>query len=77
MPPAPPHRDYDLLVIGSGPGGQKAAIAAAKLGRRAAVVERQTMVGGAAYAPLWVDIAVLAVWLVVCFLISARFFRWQ
>jgi NAD(P) transhydrogenase len=24
--------DYDLLVIGSGPGGQKAAIAAAKLG---------------------------------------------
>jgi ABC-2 type transport system permease protein len=38
---------------------------------------RQTMVGGAAYAPLWVDILVLAVWLVVCFLISARFFRWQ
>jgi ABC-2 type transport system permease protein len=38
---------------------------------------RQTMVGGAAYAPLWVDIGVLAVWLVVCFLISARFFRWQ
>ena len=38
--------DYDLLVLGSGPGGQKAAIAAAKLGRRAAVVERRTMVGG-------------------------------
>ena len=38
--------DYDLLVIGSGPGGQKAAIAAAKLGRRAAVVERRHMVGG-------------------------------
>ncbi|HEX6675404.1 MAG TPA: Si-specific NAD(P)(+) transhydrogenase [Actinomycetes bacterium] len=38
--------DYDLLVIGSGPGGQKAAIAAAKLGRRAAVVERTDMVGG-------------------------------
>ncbi|MFN8077751.1 MAG: Si-specific NAD(P)(+) transhydrogenase [Kineosporiaceae bacterium] len=38
--------DYDLLVIGSGPGGQKAAIAAAKLGRRAAVVERRDMVGG-------------------------------
>jgi NAD(P) transhydrogenase len=37
---------YDLLVLGSGPGGQKAAIAAAKLGRRAAVVERRTMVGG-------------------------------
>jgi len=38
--------DYDLLVLGSGPGGQKAAIAAAKLGRRAAVVERRNMVGG-------------------------------
>jgi NAD(P) transhydrogenase len=38
--------DFDLLVIGSGPGGQKAAIAAAKLGRRAAVVERRDMIGG-------------------------------
>ena len=38
--------DYDLLVIGSGPAGQKAAIQAAKLGRRAAVVERQQL-GGA------------------------------
>ncbi len=37
---------YDLLVIGSGPAGQKAAIAAAKLGRRAAVVEKRNMVGG-------------------------------
>jgi len=43
--PKPSH-DYDLLVIGSGPGGQKAAIAAAKLGRRVAVVERRGMVGG-------------------------------
>jgi NAD(P) transhydrogenase len=38
--------DYDLLVIGCGPGGQRAAIAAAKLGRRAAVVERRQVVGG-------------------------------
>ncbi len=38
--------DYDLLVIGSGPGGQKAAIAAAKLDRRVAVVERPAMLGG-------------------------------
>ena len=38
--------DFDVLVIGSGPGGQKAAIAAAKLGRRAAIVERPDMVGG-------------------------------
>ena len=37
---------YDLLAIGSGPAGQKAAIQAAKLGRRAAVVERSQMVGG-------------------------------
>jgi NAD(P) transhydrogenase len=38
--------DYDLLVIGSGPGGQKAAIAAAKLGKRVAVAERRDMIGG-------------------------------
>ncbi len=37
---------YDMIVIGSGPAGQKAAIAAAKLGYRAAVVERWDMVGG-------------------------------
>ena len=37
--------DYDLLVIGSGPAGQKAAIQAAKLGRRVAVVERR-QIGG-------------------------------
>ena len=38
--------DFDLLVIGSGPGGQKAAIAAAKLDRRVAIVERPDMLGG-------------------------------
>ena len=38
--------DYDLLVIGSGPAGQRAAIQAAKLGRRVALVERGHMVGG-------------------------------
>ncbi|MFD0070820.1 FAD-dependent oxidoreductase, partial [Streptomyces sp. NPDC127574] len=38
--------DFDMLVIGSGPGGQKAAIAAAKLGRRVAVIDRPDMVGG-------------------------------
>jgi NAD(P) transhydrogenase len=37
--------DYDLLVIGSGPAGQKAAIQAAKLGRRVGIVERER-VGG-------------------------------
>ncbi|MFI0720946.1 Si-specific NAD(P)(+) transhydrogenase [Streptomyces sp. NPDC021224] len=39
-------RDYDILVIGSGPGGQKAAIAAAKLGKRAALVDRSDRLGG-------------------------------
>jgi NAD(P) transhydrogenase len=37
---------FDLLVIGSGPGGQRAAIQAAKLGKRAAVIERREIVGG-------------------------------
>lgn len=38
---------FDLLVIGSGPSGQRAAIQAAKLGKRAAVIEKQQVVGGA------------------------------
>jgi NAD(P) transhydrogenase len=37
---------YDLLVIGSGPAGQRAAVQAAKLGKRAAIVERRHVVGG-------------------------------
>jgi NAD(P) transhydrogenase len=39
-------QEYDLVVIGSGPGGQKAAIAAAKLGKSVAVIERSRMLGG-------------------------------
>lgn len=38
--------DFDLIVLGSGPGGQKAAIAAAKPGRRVAVIDRRHMIGG-------------------------------
>jgi len=38
--------DYDMIVVGSGPGGQKAAIAAAKLGRRVALIERKFSIGG-------------------------------
>jgi NAD(P) transhydrogenase len=38
--------DYDFLVIGSGPAGQRAAIQAAKLGRRAIIVEQRDVVGG-------------------------------
>lgn len=37
---------YDLCVIGSGPGGQKAAIQAAKLGKHVCVVEKHATVGG-------------------------------
>jgi NAD(P) transhydrogenase len=38
--------DFDVLVIGSGPGGQKAAIAAAKLERGVGIIERRDMIGG-------------------------------
>jgi len=37
---------YDLIVIGSGPGGQRAAIQGAKAGKRVALIERQTSLGG-------------------------------
>ena len=40
-------RDYDLVVIGSGPAGHRAAIQASKVGKRVAVVERKGVVGGA------------------------------
>jgi NAD(P) transhydrogenase len=43
------HRDvehWDVVVIGSGPAGQKAAVQAAKAGRRVCVVEREQDVGG-------------------------------
>jgi NAD(P) transhydrogenase len=43
MEPTP---DYDLICLGSGPAGQKAAIQAAKAGFHAAVVEREPQVGG-------------------------------
>src|SRR5262245_31911729 len=37
---------FDLAVIGSGPAGQKGAIAAAKLGKRVAVIDKPNMLGG-------------------------------
>jgi NAD(P) transhydrogenase len=39
---------YDLIVIGSGPAGQRAAIQAAKFGKHVALVEKMEVVGGAA-----------------------------
>jgi NAD(P) transhydrogenase len=38
--------NYDLAVIGSGPAGQRAAVAAAKLKKRVAVIEARSVVGG-------------------------------
>jgi NAD(P) transhydrogenase len=38
--------EYDLVVIGSGPAGQKGSIAAAKARKRVAVIDRATMIGG-------------------------------
>ena len=37
---------YDLIVIGSGPAGQRAAIYASKLGKKVALVEMREVVGG-------------------------------
>jgi NAD(P) transhydrogenase len=39
--------DYDVVVIGSGPAGQKAAVQAAKLGKHVALIERDRFLGGA------------------------------
>ena len=39
--------DYDLICIGSGPAGQRGAVQAAKLGKRVALIERRSTVGGA------------------------------
>jgi len=36
---------YELIVVGSGPGGQRAAINAVKAGKRVALVEKQSMGG--------------------------------
>ncbi|HUI35524.1 MAG TPA: Si-specific NAD(P)(+) transhydrogenase, partial [Stellaceae bacterium] len=38
--------DFDLVVIGSGPAGQRAAIQGAKLDKRVAIIEKTTVVGG-------------------------------
>ena len=39
-------RTYDMIVIGSGPGGQRAAVQAAKLGKSVALIEKGKDVGG-------------------------------
>src|ERR1700741_5587414 len=39
-------QSFDLIVIGSGPAGQRAAIHGAKLGKKVAVIEKTDYVGG-------------------------------
>jgi NAD(P) transhydrogenase len=39
-------QNYDVVVIGSGPAGQRAAIQAAKSGKRVALIEKQREIGG-------------------------------
>ena len=54
MPPRPPEPmradsldpSFDLIAIGSGPAGQRAAVQAAKLGKRVALIERGSALGG-------------------------------
>jgi len=40
------NNEYDLVVIGSGPAGQKGAICAAKLRKKVAIIERKKTIGG-------------------------------
>jgi len=40
-------RHYEVIIIGTGPAGQKAAIQAAKLGKSVAIVEKNAALGGA------------------------------
>ena len=41
-----PNKSFDVLVVGSGPGGQRAAITAAKLGKNVGLIERKPYLGG-------------------------------
>ncbi|QDT73777.1 Si-specific NAD(P)(+) transhydrogenase [Lacipirellula limnantheis] len=40
-------KQYDCIIIGTGPAGQKGAIQAAKLGKRVAIIEKNSVLGGA------------------------------
>ena len=40
------HVHYDLIVIGSGPAGKRAAIQAAKIGKSVLLIEKNEIVGG-------------------------------
>lgn len=44
--PLSKRNDFDIIIIGSGPAGHRAAIQSAKLGKRVAVIEKKTVIGG-------------------------------
>ena len=44
--PTVPLEGYDLVVLGSGPGGEAAAVRSAQLGARVAIVEKRSTFGG-------------------------------
>ena len=46
LPVSAHNYDYDVLVIGCGPAGQKAAIKCAKVGRKVAIIDERQVVGG-------------------------------
>ncbi len=37
---------YDVLILGGGPGGERAAIQAARIGKRVVLIEREHVIGG-------------------------------
>jgi len=41
------NNDFDLLIVGSGPAGQHAALHAARMGKRVGIIERKPRIGGA------------------------------
>src|SRR5271163_3060362 len=41
-------KKYDLVVIGAGPAGEKAAVVASLFGKKVAIIEKCAVVGGAA-----------------------------
>ena len=43
-----PAHHYDLIVIGSGPAGEKGAVQAAQLGKKVALIEKEHVLGGVA-----------------------------
>ena len=43
----PPEKHFDVLVIGTGPGGEGASMEATKQGKRVGAIERMPQIGGA------------------------------